>query len=542
MSCLDRLIFVAGFARGGTSWLRTCVAAHPDVQPLPAELAALRDPARAVVRGAVEAELASAIREHALTAPRLVDRPAPNALHVARTAGLLPEARFVYVLRDPRDVLVSHQRGTPPSADGRAATADGCMEGLRRSYDGSAVGDCPPNLLHVRYEDLHQDFHATLARVFAHLGLRSDEDLLESIHASCSFFGMTGRTTEDRASPLRKGVVGDWAGLLSAEDQAWFRRQPSWSGLLDRHGYGWAPLTYRAVLEAIRAAEPASLDLDAMLEARLDPSRPNLVLLHDIDLLRTRRARDGVVAIARIEAELGLAGVFHFLPLDDVRYRPLAPQEVIDVIRRVQEASPRAAIGLHFNATERFFPPKAPPAGEDHPDLPKAIAYLHEQVDAYERLGIRFRFATAHGYGRGAVQPNNTSPRFRGELAGRGIRLYDGDVREAMTAVALGRGSCEWGVRDVGGSLSVWDAPNNGPIDRVETYRSLPPGSLMTFLIHPGNYDVLAPMPIGARYQVRGRRDLGRFGPRPSPPAPTAPEVGGVRGMLRALRRLASPR
>ncbi|MBL9119717.1 MAG: sulfotransferase [Phycisphaerae bacterium] len=541
MSCLDRMIFITGFARGGTSWLRTCVAAHPDVQQIPQEMPIFRT--LHSDRAALEIAVGDAMREHGLIGPWVVNKAPANAPFVAKAARTVPEAKFLFVVRDPRDVFISHKRGNQEWMRGRNSEVDGCMEKTRRYYDGFVEGASLPNLLMVRYEELHQDFHATLARVFDHIGLAFDRDLLDSIHARCNFMAMTSRHTEDRDSPNRKGVIGDWAAFLEPSERAWFEASEYWTAFMGEHGYRWEPLTYGAVLNAMHEADVASLSLDELLDARLDSQRSNLVLLHDIDLLRTPTSRASVQAIARIEGELGLAGVFNFLPLDDVRYKPLAPEQVIEMATTIRSLAPKASLGLHLNATERFFAAKAPPAGLDHPDMPKAIAYLHEQIDAYEKFGIHFRFATAHGYGRTtAIHPNNTTPVFRDELARRGIRLYDGDVREALATASASLGGRVWGLRDVGGPLTVWDAPNNGAPDHPETYRRLPPGSLVSFLIHPGNYDVNLPIPLGMRTNTADRADLGRlrWPDRQASPPPTAlPPQAASGSVTRWLGQLA---
>ena len=42
-SVMERMVFITGFARGGTSWLRDCIGAHPDIAILPRERVVFRD-------------------------------------------------------------------------------------------------------------------------------------------------------------------------------------------------------------------------------------------------------------------------------------------------------------------------------------------------------------------------------------------------------------------------------------------------------------------------------------------------------------------
>jgi hypothetical protein len=134
--------------------------------------------------------------------------------------------------------------------------------------------------------------------------------------------------------------------------------------------------------------------------------------------------------------------------------------------------------------------------GDNHPDMPKAIAYLHEQVDAYERLGIRFRTATAHGYGRRKKKPNNRDSRiFTDELQKRGIQLWDTVLRPQLFEIA----ATVTHMADVGGAISARDMPTSGELTDPATYRAFAGGSLIHLLMHPGNYDVRKPSTLGRR-------------------------------------------
>lgn len=499
MSHLNRMIFVTGFARGGTSWLRTCIASHPEVEMVPREMPIFRevqDDRAALVR-AVDSAIAAA----ELTGPWFVNKAPANAPYVGKVARIAPEAKFVFIIRDPRDVLISHKRGNQEWMKGRNSTVEGCMTKIGQYFDGYREAADLPNVHLVRYEDLHQDFHATMTRVYEFIGLAVDRPILDRVYEECSFWKIASRHQEDRDSPNRKGVVGDWVNFLEPKETRWYVRNARWSAFMRQYRYDWHRLTYGSVLTAMRDAGVASLDEDAMLAGRLDPARPNLLLLHDIDLLRTPASRQQVLDLAELEGSLGLASVFNFLPLDDPRYQPLTPAEVVAFIGEVRRRAPKAAIGLHLNATERFFPADAPAADATHASIPEAIAYLHRQIDDYASHGITFRFGTAHGYGRGAREPNNASAIFRRELATRSIRLFDEDVRLELQA----RAPAECRLHDVGGALTAKRFPNDGRLDDPASYRAIAPGTLINFLIHPGNYDIAKPLALGIRTNVPDR-------------------------------------
>lgn len=523
MSYLDRMVFVTGFARGGTSWLRTCIASHPEFQSIPHEMPIFRE--HHADHAAIDRIVTEAIESNKLTGPRFVNKAPANAPYVGKTAGTLPEAKFVFIIRDPRDVFISHKRGNQEWMRGANSTVDGCMTKTQRYYAGFEEGKHLSNLMLVRYEDLHQDFLETMRRVYEFLGVSTNRDILNDAAERCNFWSVASRHRENRDAAARKGVVGDWVNFLEPEERRWYQRSAYWTDFMRRHEYDWSEVTYESILRAMREGGVESLDENDVLASRLHEGRPSLLLLHDIDLLKTEQSRNQVLALAKIEGELGLASVFNFLPLDDMRYAPLTEEEIIGVIREVQRLAPRAAIGIHLNAAERFFPRDMPETATDDPAIAdrmrQAIAYLHKQLDDYARHGIIFRMGTAHGYGRPlAKEPNNASEIFRNELAKRGVRLFDKDLRVSIQERAAD--CCR--LSDVGGALTTKRFPSNGRVDDPETYRRFPAGRLINFLIHPGNYDIAKSLTLGLRTNLPDREELASPRPFVEPPETIEPK------------------
>jgi len=100
-------------------------------------------------------------------ATHFVEKTPTNVYAFAALARLNPEARLVHLIRDGRDVAASlRRRGKSLYGAGSRWLYD-TLSGLR--------GRGQPSYLEIRYEDLVTDPPATLARVFAHLGLPQTE-------------------------------------------------------------------------------------------------------------------------------------------------------------------------------------------------------------------------------------------------------------------------------------------------------------------------------------------------------------------------------
>lgn len=492
---MSRMIFVTGFARGGTSWLRNCIGTHPEISRIGTELVLFRD--HAGDRAAMERIVEEKIREQGHTTRLLVEKSPANAPHVHEAVGLLPESKFVFIIRDPRDVFISHKRGTKKWMGGANKTVEGCMKKIASYYEGYSRAQGAPNLMLVRYEDLHQDFHVTMKRIFEFAGVEATPEILDECYKENNFWNVATRNIERRDEAERKGVVGDWVTFLEEKEAAWFKRSAFWSDFMGKWGYTWDTVTYHRVFAAMMKAGAVAMTEDDLLAQRLDPTRLNLLLCHDIDSLsKSMRSRESILEAARLEASLGMAGLYFFLPLDDVRYKDSKPAATVAFINELKAINPRLSIGLHLNAAERFFPAKMEEAGDDHPDMKKAIAYLHEQIDAYERLGVRFRTATAHGYGRRKKKPNNRDSHvFTEELQKRGITMWDTVLRSPLYQAA----SHVTSMADVGGALSARDMPTAGELTDPGTYLAFAGGSLIHLLMHPGNFDVRKPSTLGRR-------------------------------------------
>jgi len=116
------LVFLVGFPRSGTTLLDRMLAAHPDIavleedNPFSAPLLALQDLLEQGIQDPlshphVRRTLATATERVTSLKPgresRIVDKLPLNSIYAGWLHRLLPDARFVVAIRDPRDVCLS---------------------------------------------------------------------------------------------------------------------------------------------------------------------------------------------------------------------------------------------------------------------------------------------------------------------------------------------------------------------------------------------------------------------------------------------------
>lgn len=211
--------YLVGSPRSGTTWLQRLLAAHPaiasgqendlwdgyiapwfykwrvDLPDDPQQWARQRHkglPAvfttedfEATVRGVVDAVNA---RVHSMkpAASVILDKTPANAKHVQLISRIDPDARYIHIVRDGRDVVASllNARGGwgktwAPASAARAASY--WAEHVRSAQSAKAG-----SYLEIRYEDLRSNTAETLASCFRFLDISVTETDLEKLSASQS--------------------------------------------------------------------------------------------------------------------------------------------------------------------------------------------------------------------------------------------------------------------------------------------------------------------------------------------------------------------
>ncbi|MEQ8786496.1 MAG: sulfotransferase domain-containing protein [Pirellulaceae bacterium] len=259
----ERLFFVFGEPKSGTTWLQMLLDTHPDVAcRTEDQFAVLFDGAGRLAQG-YNKVLDEVDRRTAQQGVQTLDEVDAASMCVALIRRLLSKrlsepgvlrsgakdngivqmfdgfvqhfsgARFVYIVRDPRDVAVSswyHNLRIDAAFESQAGTLEDWSRRIAVGWSGntasvletaSRLGD----RFHViRYEDLCVDPEPALHRLFAFLEVRSDAPVVRRIQECCSFESLSGARgpgEEDRGSFFRRGVSGDWVnhfGHATAND------------------------------------------------------------------------------------------------------------------------------------------------------------------------------------------------------------------------------------------------------------------------------------------------------------------------------------
>jgi hypothetical protein len=185
--------------------------------------------------------------------PRWGDKTPDYLLAINRIARALPEARFVHLVRDGRDVALSRRRWRAKAGGEERSVAAWAAQWKRWILDGRDQGERAGSYLEARYEDLVTDTEATLRRVCEHCELefepamldyheRAGERLEEMGRALPAAEGKGGREAGHRqakhaltAAPPQESKVGEWRSEMSDPDRQAFEDEAG--DLLSELGY-----------------------------------------------------------------------------------------------------------------------------------------------------------------------------------------------------------------------------------------------------------------------------------------------------------------
>ena len=157
------------------------------------------------------------------------DKTPKNNLRLSDLSVVFPEAKIINIVRHPYDMAVSrlhHARRAniagamtpgPVQTDLLEKAATDWINGQDSVARFQARN--PGVLLEVRYEDMLDDPHTGAAAIFRHIGVSDAPAIVDACVKASDFEALSGRKRGDEheTSFFRKGVVGDWRGVLNQE-------------------------------------------------------------------------------------------------------------------------------------------------------------------------------------------------------------------------------------------------------------------------------------------------------------------------------------
>ncbi len=286
-------IFIVGHARSGTTWLFDIVTSHPEVagvfeswmftqsngfvpllcahwgdgllatrqsvigrHPGLGQLIT-REEAFETVRSVSTDWLSRALGD----GQRFVVEKGPMDYEIVHE--LFPDARFIHIMRDGRDVAVSMREASRSWAPEMLPHIGSSFTGSARLWAreltfigrlGAAAGD---RFFELRYEDLRSDPLPHAREVFEFCGIPCSESQLAEIIAATSF---EAKKVGDRSGFVRTGRVGGWRSRFGLIDALRFHLKAG--DLLIANGYArnrWWWLGHgRARVRALRSRNSSS--------------------------------------------------------------------------------------------------------------------------------------------------------------------------------------------------------------------------------------------------------------------------------------------
>lgn len=252
-----KMIFNVGSRRSGTFWLQRIVTAHPLVGEVPSEthllshgIAPLLERFHQGERMSTEVGSVYAPRPAVVAAARhlcdtifaefiepgqlfVAERTPLHVFHLPLISEIYPDAKFVHIIRDGRDVarsIAAQDWGPDTIADAAAEWRDAVRSGLDAGLDSTRY-------MEVRYERMLADREREIERLYGWLELpTSAEDLAYPLRESerlenVDRFGIRGVATQK------------WSKVFTPRDLAAFE---SVAGeLLDQLGYPRAEATVK---------------------------------------------------------------------------------------------------------------------------------------------------------------------------------------------------------------------------------------------------------------------------------------------------------
>ena len=270
----NRLIVIVGAPRSGTTWLEELCMAHPRIGGIAAtetwlfeQLSDLwsnpwlgacvdRHDLALACRRYGDALFRAALQRHAPGADYFVEKSPVHSMRIPQVAASYPDAWFVHIVRDGRDVARS--ASAVPFFE-LAGPADGARMWKEFVEAVRAGAPAAPRLRQIRYEDLFADPVAHMRDLFTWMGLGADPTADDAVRAASAQRVSTHAGTAAPVGP------GSWRDLTPAALAGVYRHA---GDLLVAEGYVSAPTVWRARLSGRSAARAVGSRVGRLVRPR----------------------------------------------------------------------------------------------------------------------------------------------------------------------------------------------------------------------------------------------------------------------------------
>jgi hypothetical protein len=245
-------IVLGGCGRSGTTLLRMILDSHPEICCGPESNVFRRsalDPGELALKFDLDPVQVREIHQAAVSRPAFIEafavlcmarsgkrRWAEKTPRNIRRLDVIfrhfPQARFVHVLRDGRDVACSlrtHPRHRVVNGElvplNTWKPIASCARRWRDDIERSRPYWSDPRFLTLRYEDLVREPYPVLERLMAFVGEAWDDGMLEHAGTGSPFRNVTTFAQNPEAlDPVNTRAVSRWQRDLDAKDQRVFKR------------------------------------------------------------------------------------------------------------------------------------------------------------------------------------------------------------------------------------------------------------------------------------------------------------------------------
>ena len=500
---MDQLILISGFPRGGTSFLRDCLASHSKITQIPVEIV-YKDLDSFTIKLKENISIINKENKN-LTDKFIVNKAPANLRNLDILSENFKDAKFLVILRDPKDVFTSHKETIRPWLVGKNKDVKFVINKLEKYYEGLlkySQKKINKNVYVLRYEDLHQNFSQTLKKIFEFCGIKISDDEIQLINKENLMNFKLNEQYATSEDGKRKGVIGEWAIKCNQDEKKYFKENKFIKYFNNNYCYSNLELNYPNIIEAMYNSNKVNfLSENDLINYNLDRKKINVSLQHDIDFLNNNECYKSVIGCSEFENKYDISAIYNFLPLDDRRYSPSSKKKITDLIFQIIQSNKNSSVGLHMNCCEKFCLSEN---GKliDNPDIlnlePKILDYAQKIIDEYNGYKINFLTSTAHGFGYKKKLPNNRDFKPISKILEKNkIISFDNILRPNL----IKNSKIYFSLTDTGGFLKIGKLENKFLPNDPRFYECLEENTLIRFLTHPGNY--FYDKPYRVKMQIR---------------------------------------